>query len=211
MTNQVELEGDEVITRKSSPELFLAAVTTVPMPPEFAELCFHAEGLEAPNSTNPEDIEKYRQVCLNRRIVPHSTVKFRYDPGTELFLPDRMDGFIFSTSIPKNLESSTASFIQGGRISKLGFEIGHRYGKEEFTSFKEKYLNQLLESGYRLTGGFLALTTYRLTGYNEGTYPDTDLAFGNIHDGMRLKFGSKIDRHDVNKLREWFVKLVTLK
>ena len=72
---------------------------------------------------------------------------------------------------------------------------------------RDKYLDNLLDEDYKLEEGELTITTYRLTGYNQGDYPDTEVLFGQEpgRNGLELRVGeSDTSAEQALQLREWF-------
>jgi hypothetical protein len=104
-----------------------------------------------------------------------------------------MDGFSLSPEYLGNI-------IGGGRIHQLSFKTD----RFSFPLFSKKHLDILIANNYKLARGHLDLTTYHLTGYNQGDYGDTMLLLGK---DIELKEGCRVKEEDLATLKEWFFQM----
>ncbi len=163
-------------------DLAIKAIKTLPLIPEqISYMYFLANGIPRGNERE----------CREAGIMPDTILKFRYDTDLSLYttrepISDRKDCF--------------EDLTKGGRIHQILFETS-LYGEDNFKDFIQK-VERLREEGYELHRGTLAITTYHLTGYNQGDYPDTKLRFGKKN--LELKEGREISNEDLEKLVTWF-------
>lgn len=176
--------------KNTSQELVLEAFRTLPMEPEQSNITLLADGVSIPYRNDSDQVKKaYDETCRERGIIPgsgivweiHNDILRPTQPAIGSYKPER----VFS----------------GGRINQIRIEGG-------FNFFRDNLLEEAVSNGYKVSWADLALTTYHLTGYNQGDYPDTILQFGagieSLGKGLNLIIGSHIERADADKLRDWF-------
>ena len=156
-------------------------------------------------------IEKQLLECSDKGVMPFSTLTFKYDGQNKLFRPQSLfDKFIsIPEDLPINVKKSIASSpLRKGIVNKLVIKTSHH----EFEIFQNDFLDVLLGQGYLIDSGELSLTTYRLTGYNEGTYTDNELILGRHGLGknrleLRIGDSNNIASHSLESIESWFSEL----
>jgi len=166
--------------------LFRDVIKTFPVSPEFAEIRLRAvKGL------------------FRKEIIPNSKVKLEYDPQ-EGFIP-KYDALHFTEVSTSN----SIGLIVGGRIQDIELEMRMGSAHEGFRQFRDQLLPVLIHNKYDLFLGDLVISTYHLTGYNQGNYRSGGLRFdaGWIHKGLELDIDSEMPEEQKNILETWFNQL----
>lgn len=196
------MDESSLVIRNASQDLFLEALKTVPLQPQYATLEFVAEGIREPwPSKEDKDRIGFIESCRAKGVIPFSTILF--EPKERVFVPSNsfFEGFRLAYD-------SLGDLVKGGKIHTLKFKTNPGY----FELFMDKHLGQITGNGYEISKADLALTTYRLTGYNEGTYEDTQL-FLEENNKIRLSLGGmrNYDEAEGQRKREslehWFREL----
>jgi len=183
----MESEDGRLRINVVSQPLFLEAIKTLPVSPEFAEIRLKAvKGL------------------FQGRIVPNWKIKLKYEYNMG-FVPSSYDGLHLTDASPK----SSIDLIAGGRISDIELEMRIGVAQEGFKQFRDSLLPALIHNKYDLFWGDLVISTYHLTGYNQGDYRSGGLRFdaGWIHKGLELDLDSEMPEEQRNKLKDWFSQL----
>jgi hypothetical protein len=206
------LSGTKHKINVTSHEAFLEAVNTLPIASPYASIDFEAEGVKIPE--DDANMADYEAECQREGIIPGVEVIFRPKRARTGFIDEPV---VFTPSEinlirpSKSKSSLIETFAEGGRIYRLSFTFENRI--DGLDAFKKDYLDDLLRKGYKISKGDFVLSTYHLTGYNQGDYPDTCLDFNNNEGrgplGIRLKFGHKLNEEDVDKVAKWFEMLKT--
>ncbi|MAH07058.1 hypothetical protein CMI38_02285 [Candidatus Pacearchaeota archaeon] len=171
--------------------LFVRALDTVPVVPELVEgVNFYADGINF-------NVDNYEAKCLENGIMPKTYLGVKYRLTSEGFRLGPYDNNF------DQVDRSFEVFSRGGKIHRFGFET-FIYGNECFEDFKSRVLD-LIDGGYEVDDGFLALTTYRTTGYNEGTHADAGLRVKK--GGIEFDSGFRTGENEVGKFRRWFLSL----
>ncbi len=195
---RVIMEDRTRTIQNPSHELFLEMIRTLPLEPEYSSICLYADGIPYPKDNVKDSRKDYLKECRDRKIIPYTHLNFDYDDNRGVFPTQIQD--IIQTSDHENIISD---IIAGGRYHALEFENG-------FKKFIKIILPQSLEAGYNLERGEIWLTTMRLTGYNEGTYADTDIIFENKYGNrnyLKLRMGKHISPEDEHTVERWFAQL----
>ena len=176
----------------TSPELFLEAVRTLPVEPEYSDLDFLAYGISI--SSN----EEYFAECRRRNVMP-ARVELEYSSSKKLFLPSWGGKFALTyPHLESGCEQALKGTLHGGKIHQISIKTG----PGEFKFFREGFLDNLLQEEYQLAQGDIWITTYRLGEYSGGGYGrDTGLSFGR-RKGMDLDIKEGMD-----DIKAWFKEL----
>lgn len=200
----------------ASQELFLEALETLPIPPEYGDLSFVADGIRLGYvlgpEIQPEEVD-YLIECQKRGILPFSELKFEYKSRDGHFTPTDSLFAKGEGHHPERKRASHKSLLSGGRFNTLTFDIGpHGEGKAGLQNFKEEILGSLIEEGYQIHEGELWLTTWRSHGYTDGYREDTGFHFGTDrwNKGIHLKLGSGLSNEAKTNLIGWFDRLVSV-
>ena len=202
------LENELKIT-STSQELFIEAIRTLPLELRHFEVFMNANGIQSP--TSKEEKENYLYECSKNNVMPFTNIQLLYDNDSKLFKP--LEGYsiceMYRNLSDENKKATTQGIIKGGKIHRIKFEAWIP-AQKGFEKFREQVLEEMLQQSYKIDWGDLALTTYHLTGYNQGDYTDTNISFGTgyVHKGMRLKIGHKISEEDERKVIGWFKDLI---
>ncbi|MBT3404913.1 hypothetical protein HN832_01700 [archaeon] len=184
------------IKNVSNSEL-VEVVKTLPLTPEYGSVALNLGGLEVPGVVGNH--EEYVEKCLQKGGVPYLTQMFKMRGGKY-----ELEKEISTGDYSKIEQAELMSHIIGGKIpAGQRFEFS-KSSPEGFVDFKDRFLDILSEKGYEFSYMDISLTTYHLTGLNQGDYPDTTLTFNSIHRKLKLKEGWKITPQNWGTLKDWF-------
>ena len=192
------LTREKLEIENPSQELLLEIVKTMPVDVELAKISMHANGIEnTVYGENPND--RYIPECMKGGIMPSSILRLRYGIGGESFVPmDAVFEQVYS-------DITLGHVIKGGKFYNISLDSQEARGFEEF---RKSLLGELLEEGYQFHRGGLVLSTYRLSGYNEGEYDDAAVNFGygfpREPRKVEFKQGRELPDEDVSKVTDWF-------
>lgn len=202
---ETQQKTSERLTLQNVPyELFLEVMSSVPIEPKYADVIFLAHGIFPPSDIDNKEKTRYLNECREKGIVPFTTLEFGYNEKKGLFLPELSPTRYYN---PSNLDEVNLLF-KGGKNYRFEF----RTKPHEFEEFK-KNLPSLLQEDYKLMDADLYLTTYRLTGYTQGTYGDARIFLKSFHsletDVEKRKLEVELGRietsnEDNKKLINWF-------
>ena len=207
MTPTMEELGN-IGTKKVSQELFREAVETIPSHIEYAGLEFVYAGIF--KSRCKEDEEKHVSECIQQGVMPFSQLKLNYKSDFKCFILETSFNENF-LGIDRNSteEIKNASFngmLKGGKIHSMETLVGDGHNLLKFEDFKEEFLKKFLEAGYHLSGGDLWLSSYHLTGYNQGNYRESGMSLDHRR-GIELQLAEFPNIDGKQKLIEWFAQL----
>ena len=203
--NVVEGEYGELEIRDVDYGFFKKTLETLPEEPEFSELIFLAEGIIPPDHNDENDRIRYLEECKEKGVIP-TTIEFEWNQERNFFVPEeRQRGY--SLGIVDSAERDM--MFHGGRNYRLTFKTN----RGTFGNFMDDEFDKLSKEGYQLVSGDLALTTYDLTGYNQGTYAGMQLLLrsfrGNdLNRELTLKNHAGGEKIREEGFREWFRGLV---
>lgn len=191
---------------KPSQDLYINALRTIPVTPIHAEMTFLAEGLEAPFTRGQEEIARYMQECTVKGIVPYSVTNIEIRDGkifrneSSVEPPTRED----SESLKEAAVFSRFNRTREHKVH-LNFHIHAQWGS--YDAIRDRYLDQLLNLGYQIGRTELWLSSYHLSGYNDGDYPATKVTINEFtgNEGIKMRLSrdeSKVE--DLDSLRSWF-------
>ena len=181
--------NNEITISNPSQDKYWEIFRTVPIKPRMADLNFLAEGIPTYSKLEAQIM----RWCGEHKVFPLSTAHFRYSEEKKIFVPT------VGTEL-SGVDSKTV--MPGGRFHCLNYETRTPL---QFERFVQTEVDALKQHGYRPSTSNLAITTYRLTGYNQGTYPDTEIFMTNDKIDLRLK--SRLTEEQKTRLREWFTNL----
>ncbi len=195
-------------TKKVSQELFREAVETIPSHIEYAGLEFTYAGI--PRFGYEDDEKKYVSECVQQGVMPFSQLKLNYKSDFKCFILETSFNENF-LGIDRNSteEIKNASFngmLKGGKIHSMETLVGDGHNLLKFEDFKEEFLKKFLEAGYHLSGGDFWLSSYHLTGYNQGNYRESGMLLEH-RKGIELQLEKYPNADGKQRLVEWFTQL----
>lgn len=203
-----EQEREELIIKAPSPELRVRAIETLPLPIEGAEVFFTINGtVRWQGGSGDENVRKeYLRMCSEGGVIPNSTLKIETAWDTQkLFVPRNPVGISGLNGDDQVSIQTREVMIQrllgGGKFAAIECKIG---SDAPFSDFKQGYLRRIIAHGYEIDSADLALTSYRLTGYNEGTYWGTTILIGRRSISVKKYIESDAM---YGALRAWFSEL----
>lgn len=206
-----ELVGhrEKLIIPCPSPELRVKAIETLPVPIKFGEVIFNPRGIYryGGNDRDESARDEYYRRCREGGIIPNSTLTFGTSYEDEQSFCARRDaveielGNINDDRAVKDTkrEATLQGLIKGGKFAVIIYNIT----TFAFSNFRQVLLPPTLAQGYEMNSATLVLTSYRLTGYNEGVYSDITLHINSRE--IRVAGGEWFDKYDA--LKAWFEEL----
>lgn len=188
-----------------SKDVYVEALRTIPVTPIHAEMTFLAEGFDTPYTRDEERIEKYMRECTIKGIAPYSVTNIQIQDG-KIVKSESSVEFPSGDQLSALRETAFLSRLERRREQKvrMEFDIYHQYGS--YDAIKNSYLDQILNQGYEVDRAELWLSSYHLSGYNDGDYPATQVTINGLaNTGIRMRLDSDESKaEDLAGLRSWF-------
>lgn len=195
---------DRYKIKTKSQALFLEAIASIPVKPKTGDLLFSVDGIF--DSVN-DGRKKYLKLCEENGVFPFSTLELKYNESKKIFRPSSNVSILASAGKAEDYDFGVSELVRGNkRFHEIKFELPYSFDCG-FEVLKNKHIKELLNSGYILKRGDLALSMHHLTGYNYGDHGDTMLIFESIDENLKsldLKIGSKISESDEKEVIAWF-------
>lgn len=209
MTAELLQPGGELVIKDAPPELRIQALETLPVPIELGEVYLTAKGIDRYGGTdeNEEVRNEYFRKCREAGIIPISTLTLKTSGDNNSFYP-RIQPVEFAIPAGRDeprtatTESIVQALVRGGKFATIKFDIATN---NAFSGFKRDHLRQTLDQGYEIESAELALTTYRISGYNEGTYYGATLLVGPR--GIRVNGENRLTEQQIERLKPFFAQL----
>lgn len=210
MTAELLRPGGELVLKDAPPDLRIRALETLPVPIEFGEVYLTARGIDpyGGRDANEEVRHEYLRKCREAGIIPNSTLTLTTYLDDKSFYPRSHPVEISyrsdegETGAATTRESIVQAFVRGGKFATIKFNIANN---DAFSIFKLKHLRQTLDQGYEIDSADLALTSYRLSGYNEGRYYGASLLVG--PQKIRVTEENRLTEQQIERLKPFFAQL----
>ncbi|MDD5193521.1 MAG: hypothetical protein PHF67_02950 [Candidatus Nanoarchaeia archaeon] len=179
------------------------ALKTMPNLGAIGTLHFCYKSIPTPISRNNDSLKAHVQACESNGIMPCSTLSSTYNGVADLFVP--VEGristlFLDVTSVEPELQARVfTDFRNGGEWFEQSFLFDSPHRTVSFDVFRQRYLHDVLDKGYKLNRGVLM--------FKPGFGDSGDLYLGFLDDGMDLHLGDYEGRNESNGIREWFERL----
>lgn len=211
----LHLRADQTIfvQRPRAHQTFHEALRTIPTTPVYGSIMFSAFGIDKPRyAKDPEADQRYLEECKDKGVMPHTHQQLRYYERGGLYVPSNAHPLAnISVDSPSEIKSAAINgLLIGGKIHQIELGLKEHYGNEAGYRFLvDSFIARMLENDYQISSGELTLSSYHLTGYSEGDYPDWKLKFQTSPRGgeMNLVTGSRLSEIDSANLNGWFSRL----
>lgn len=214
--------GDQVIEFYSNaPEFIPNALTNLPevLHPVFFDITFASVDSENMKwLTHEQKIKAFEKA----KVIPWSTFKIEWESAKDaknggLFKASQ-NPFEFGRGAGKEVKEVKESVLQGFLPERLFYKASSSYGNPSgaYKEFIENDLPLVLNKGiYHIHEADLALSTYRKSGYDEGTFSNSEIII--THGGglssksmIRVQTSVQLPIEKTNELNSWITNLVRI-